>query len=139
MRRQSKKRAALMAQVKPLRQELIRQVGKCEICGASPRKPKRGMSREMSELAVHEIARGPLRAKALDKRYATLVACWDCNTRMTDRVLYPECRQLAHLLLSRPGDYDLTAYNQLVCPAAPERITQSEVDPWVTFLKTRRR
>lgn len=79
-------------------------------------------------LAVHEIANGPLRQQALDKPYAVLVACWPCNSmQMTDKKRWPEPRQLSLLLQSRPEDFDLAAYNYLLNPNAPYRITIDEV------------
>jgi hypothetical protein len=40
---------------------------------------------------------------------------------------WPQSRQLAILLKSRPNDFDLTAFNNLVNPNAPNRITIDEV------------
>ena len=83
----------------------------------------------MSQLCVHEIANGIHRTAAQDKPYATLVLCWLCNGyKVTNKRQWPEARQLAVLKHSRPDEYDLTAYNTLVNPRAPERITQGEVD-----------
>lgn len=118
-----------MQEVGPLRKALIEQVGKCEFCGASPRKRLRTYPPEMSELCVHEVANGPLRAKALDKRYATLVLCVRCNGAFCDKAKYTEARQLHILHKSRPDDYDLVAYSALV-GHSPNRIEQHEVDVW---------
>jgi hypothetical protein len=72
-----------------------------------------------------------LRQEALDKPYAVLVTCAGCNCEsMTDRSEWPESRQLSILKKSRPADYDLVAYNFLVNPNAPERITEEEVKKW---------
>lgn len=98
----------------------------CEACGASPRRPHAGPV-DISRLCVHEIARGPLREKALDKAYAVLVVCWHCNGLMHDRTAWPEPAQLRLLRNSRPHDYDLVAYNALVNERAPNRITEDEV------------
>jgi len=109
----------------------MERVKKCEVCGHSPTKPWAGKPRELSALCVHEIARGPLRQKALDKPYACLVACWWCNQYVLhDRKGCPEAQQLAMLRKSRPEDYDLAAYNLLVNERAPDRITQDEVDSY---------
>ena len=78
-------------------------------------------------LCVHEIARGPLRQKALDKEYATLVVCGFCHELVGDKSQWPEARQLAVLKRSRPDDFDLAAYNALVNPRAPNRIAIEEV------------
>lgn len=98
------------------------------ICGASLARPRRDKPLECSQLCCHEIACGPHRQKALDKPYAILVLCWLCNMEVTDKGKWPEARQLAVLREKRPERYDLTAYNNLVNPDAPRRITQDEVD-----------
>lgn len=110
---------------------MLRQAAACEICGRAPGRPHRNMPAEMSSLGAHEIANGPLRQIALDKPFALLVLCWRCNsTVVTNRRAWPESRQLAVLKRRRPGDYDLAAYNQMVNPRAPGRITEDEVEQW---------
>lgn len=105
------------------RAALVAEVGRCEICHVPLR---------LAVLNVHEIANGPNRQKALDKRYATLVTCWVCNSdKLTDKSEWPESRQLAALKRSRPRDYDLAAYNALV-GKGPERITEDDVTQWLT-------
>ena len=77
---------------------------------------------------MHEIANGPDRQKALDKPYATLVLCWRCNCEeVEDKQRWPQARQLSRLRARRPLDYDLAAFNRLVNPNAPRRITEEEV------------
>ena len=87
------------------------------------------MPRELSQLCCHEIANGPLRDAALDKPFAILVACWVCNGGCLER--WPEAKQLAVLKFAAPENYDLEAYNKLVNPNAPNRITQAEVNHWL--------
>lgn len=77
---------------------------------------------------MHEIANGALRRKAWDKPYATLVVCWHCNGELMDKGKWPQARQLAVLKEKAPDQYDLEAFNHLVNPNAPNRITQEEVD-----------
>ncbi|HDY64795.1 MAG TPA: hypothetical protein ENH84_01005 [Phycisphaerae bacterium] len=85
----------------------------------------------LSQLCCHEIACGTHRQKALDKPYALLVLCWWCNGYVvTDKGAWPEARQLALLKRRSPEDYDLVAYNLLVNPRAPNRITEKEVDAY---------
>ncbi len=128
MRRISKRREALNRQARPIRDRMIARAGCCMLCGASPRKPHKNLPAELSQLCVHEIANGPMRHKALDKGFATLVTCWHCNgNRLTDKKLWPEARQLAVLLQESPEDYDLEAYLKLTSPQAMQRITQEEV------------
>ena len=131
MRRISKRRAKRNRQVSKIRKGLIRRVRKCELCQHGPKRPSRSHPLEGSLLACHEIARGIHRSRALDQPYALLVVCWLCNSHLaTHPKEWPESRQLAVLRASRPDDYDLEAYNLLVNPNAPERITQDEVDQW---------
>ena len=105
------------------------QFGECWICEHSPKHPWRDKPRELSQLCVHEVANGPLRQKALDKAFATLVLCWFCNSYVvTNKKVWPEARQLALLLDRAPEDFDLAAYNALVNPRAPNRITLEEVN-----------
>jgi hypothetical protein len=86
----------------------------------------------LSQLCCHEIANGPLRQKALDKPYAILVLCWWCNGYVvTNKKEWPEPRQLATLLMESPEAFDLAAYNSLVNPRAPNRITMEEVKHWL--------
>lgn len=102
------------------------------ICGHSPALPWRNKPRELSQTCVHEIANGPLRRLALDKHFACLVLCWWCNGYVvTNKKEWPESRQLAVLLAKSPDDFDLAAYNQLVNPRAPNRITIDEVRAWL--------
>lgn len=84
----------------------------------------------LSDLCVHEIARGKNRSKAIDKPYATLVLCGRCHRAVEDQATWPESRQLAVLKRRSPEDYDLAAYNELVNPRAPRRITPEEVEQW---------
>lgn len=87
---------------------------------------------EMASLAVHEIASGPDRQKALDKPYAVLVLCWQCNSGpFQNRGEWPESRQLALLARRRPKDFDLTAYLELTSPRAMRRIEIEEILAWV--------
>lgn len=135
MRAISSKRRSRQAEAKPFRDALIQRVGECEACGASPRRPARHLPLELSNLCCHEIANGPNRQKALDKAYALLVLCWHCNGLATNKGQWPETEQLALLLHRRPEDYDLVAYNQLINPNAPNRITPDEVLCHIVDLK----
>ncbi len=131
MQRMSKKRRRFMNLVKPIRSGLINEVGRCEICRRTPGAPAKDVPRELTQLCCHEIANGPLRAQALDKRFALLVLCWYCNGHVvTNKAVWPQARQLAFLRSSRPQDFDLVAFNHLVNPNAPDRITIDEVDSY---------
>lgn len=120
----SKKRRKREDEAKPVRDQLKAEVGRCEVC----LKP-----RDVDYLAGHEIANSGLRQKSLDKRFGVLVVCrqpdfanqTDCHRTVQNE---PEARQLARLYLCRQSDYDLTAFNAMVNPRAPNRITQDEVD-----------
>jgi len=128
MRRRSKKTAARVAECRDMREELIREVGHCEIHGNDPTPAPLGSI--VWRLSCHEILNGPLRQACLDKRHSLLVVCWFCNSEvLTDKSAWPEARQLAALRKSRPADYNLRAHNTLV-GRGPRRITESEVDAW---------
>jgi len=119
------------AEAKPFRQKLVADVGECENCGCSPSN-KQGRMADLVRLAVHEIASGTHRQKALDKPYAVLVLCWQCNSGpFQDRSEWSESRQLALLARSRPKDFDLTAYLELTSPRAMRRIEIGEVLDWM--------
>jgi hypothetical protein len=119
----SQKRRERYQEAREFREALIASVGHCEHCGGTPGRHR--ASRD--HLCVHEIANGPLRQKALDKPYAVLVLCWPCNQLATDKGRWSEAGQLHCLLAARPDDFDLVAYNALVNPRAPNRITIEEV------------
>ncbi|MEO1616487.1 MAG: helix-turn-helix domain-containing protein [Planctomycetota bacterium] len=129
----SEKRRKREAEARPARRALIAEVGECEHCGACPEDPHRGVPRRLSKLCVHEIANGPSRQKALDKRFATLVLCWQCNgDDFEDKGQWPEARQLALLAMKRTRDFDLPAYLELTNPNAPHRITLDEVSAYMS-------
>lgn len=131
MRSKSITRRHRESEAKPFRDSLVLNVGECENCGCSPSN-KQGRMAELVRLAVHEIASGTHRQKALDKPYAVLVLCWECNSGpFQDRSQWPESRQLALLARSRPKDFDLTAYLELTSPRAMRRIEIGEVLGWM--------
>lgn len=131
MRWRSPKTTKLAKDAKQVRDMLIAACGECMICGRSPKSPHRGKPPELSQLCCHEIANGPHRLKALDKPYAILVLCWWCNgNEVEDKAKWPQARQLALLQRRSPHNYDLAAFNSLVNPRAPQRITQDEVDEY---------
>lgn len=123
MRRRSKKTAKRVAECKQFRDQLIASVGHCEICHYIPGKHWRWPS----GLSCHEIARGTLRLKSLDKRFATLILCSACHEDVDDTKAWPQARQLAVLRKSRPQDFDLEAFSRLV-GYGPERITVADID-----------
>ena len=130
MRRVSPKTAARNAEARPFRVALVQRVGRCEVCGHDPMRLRPGWIRWA--LAVHEIANGADRQKAMDKPYAVLVVCAKCHIEHLGssgpNSEWPEARQLAVLLRSRPADYDLAAYLMDFHPRAPRAVTQAEVD-----------
>jgi len=131
LRRISKKARKRADEARPIRAALLAEHRECQICGASPRRPHRGLPLGCSALAVHEIADGPSRQACLDKRFGCLVVCWACNSGcLKDALAWPESKQLAVLKRDRPQDFDLAAYNMLVNPRAKDRITVAEVDGW---------
>jgi hypothetical protein len=116
----SQKRRDRMAEVKPLRDSLIKQAGRCMVCSVSTKQAR---------LACHEILNGGLRDKTLDEPCSLLVLCWNCNSNeMTDKQKWPAARQLAVLQSKSPEHYDLERFNWLRNPKAPNFVTQEEVD-----------
>ncbi len=129
LRRESPKRVRRNREARPTRDALKAKHTACMICGHSPENPWRDKPADYSRLVVHEVANGVDRDKALDKPYACLVLCSYCNLyEVVNKAKWPEARQLAVLLAKAPEDYDLEAYNALVNPRAPNRITQKEVN-----------
>ncbi len=106
MRRFSLKRQKRNREVKQFRDDFRKEIKLCEHCQKRPVQ------------AIHEIARGSHRQKALDKRYAILRLCDPgCHQEVGG---WPICKQLALLALRRPNDYDLDAYWQLTSRRFPE-------------------
>jgi hypothetical protein len=82
-------------------------VGRCERCG-----------RPSDTLACHEISRGCLRSKSLDKAYAVLVLCNpQCHEEVSN---WSRARQLALLYHARPSDFDMRAWWRLTGRHWPE-------------------
>lgn len=130
MKQKSITRKNREAEAKPFRDKLVADVGECENCGCSPTN-RQGRMSDLVRLAVHEIASGTHRQKALDKPFAVLVLCWQCNSGpFQDRSEWPESKQLALLARRRPKDFDLAAYLELTSPNAPRRIEIHEVLQW---------
>ena len=127
----SKKRRERNMVARPIRERLIIKAQQCMVCGHSPKRPWPNLPLEVSGLSVHEIARGPLRNKALDQPCCCLVACWHCNSGiLNDKSIWPEARQLAVLLHEAPDDFDLELYLKITSPNAPLRIEMAEVTQW---------
>ncbi len=119
MRRVSLKRQARNREAASFRSAL-RAIGRCEWCGIV-----------CGELDPHEIASGPLRQAALDKPYAVILLGRACHN-LLHRMAKDDSQRAALAILkrSRPEDFDLTAFNKLVNPNAPHRITTSEIYFW---------
>jgi hypothetical protein len=97
------KRRKLNAAVDPWRNALRLRVGKCEWCGS-----------DRNGLAVHEIARGPNRAAALDKPFAVLVLCAACHRDLHELPgAHAVCLGLALLRYNRPQNYHLENFFRL--------------------------
>ena len=121
MRPVSKKRQELMKLVKPIRDALREEVGRCEICDAT-----------RVTLDVHEIGRGHCRALCLGERCALLVVCRTCHDeKLSQASEWPETRQLALLAKKRPVDFSLADYLTLTSPSAPRRIEIGGVLQWM--------
>lgn len=129
MRRMSSKRRKRLKEAQPVREALLARVDKCEKCGHAPKRARPGNIRWKME--VHEIARGPCRQAALDQLSCLLVLCFPCHEEITEHPeVWPEARQLALLLKSRPDDFDLANYNR-VKGFGPNRIIMGDVEEWL--------
>lgn len=102
MRAVSLKRQKLNREVGPWRQNLRERVGRCEMC-LRPKSPE--------NLDVHELVPGSSRSKALDKVFAVLCVCRPCHNDI-ERLTIPN--QLAYLYISRPTDFELPLYYELI-------------------------
>lgn len=123
MNRLSAKRAASLDAEAAFKLRLLERCGyKCEWCGAGN-----------CELDHHELQRGSgVRHLQRACLYASVILCRPCHEilgRMggQDAVLLG----LAILRLRRPECYDLQRFISLVCPHAPRRFEQAEVDAWL--------
>jgi hypothetical protein len=120
MRTMSQQTARLNRRAKPARDALKAKRPFCWVCGSTRRR-----------LTVHEIARGGLRSKAIDKPYACLVACWPCNRDdLNDATKWPIAKQLACLLVNNPLAFDLAAFNELR-GRAETAVTMKDVDAYM--------
>ena len=125
MSRQSEKTAAKNRAGLALREQLIEEVGHCELCGHGPSGHHRG-EYIMWAMELHHLIRG-LRP---NERYAVLLLCWSCHhLRIHGNEDWPDARQLAALKASRPRDDNLAEYNKLK-GRGPKRITEQDVDDW---------
>jgi hypothetical protein len=101
MSRQSKKRKALMAKVKPFRDKYLASKLLCEVC----------IKRQPCD--VHEITRGPAREESLDKPEVVLAVCRSCHRNLEDYAKWPVTRQLAVKFLRSPMLLNLELVNRL--------------------------
>lgn len=120
LRRQSSKTARLERSCREMRKKLVESIWLCECC----------LKRESQ--CCHEIANGPMRQQALDKRYLLLAACVRCNgEELTDKGKWPVAWQLGMLRESRPHDFDLARANEvLMRRVAMEDVTTLPPDWW---------
>lgn len=125
LKRKSDKRKALDKISKPWRDNLVAEVGFCELCNRN------------YELRCHEIASGTAsRRKALMEPCAILVLCNALHRHNRPSChsvagLWPREKQLALLYLRRAGDYDLARFHEIVAMRKPD---QADVDGWIQQL-----
>ncbi len=133
MRQFSKKTARRNAEARPFRRNLVKRIGRCEVCGHDPLHVRPGAIR--FALHVHEIRGNSQRSECQDKPYGVLVVCEWCHlaylSSSAATAEYPESRQLAILKRSRPAYYDLAAYLEAFHPNAPQAVTEDEVNRWL--------
>ena len=108
-----------MAAITETRRSFVEEFGFCFGCG------------QAGQLAVHEMACGSHRERALDQRYAWLCACWVCNSEeFTNYERWPLERQLALKWIHDRKHFELRSFNELR-GRAPDAITMSEVIPFI--------
>lgn len=130
MRNISKKKIARDRECREFREQLKRDVKTCELCGYDPERAHWNREQIAWSLHEHHIARGVHRSKAKCKRFAVLFLCFRCHMyRIHGNEDWPESRQLAVLLKSRPHDHNLAAYNELI-GWGPGRISEDDVRKW---------
>ena len=129
LRKQSKKTASRERKAADVRRSWVNAAGRtCMACGYSAQNPNPEYPPILSKVVCHEIANGPMRLKCLDKPFGVLCICRFCNEyEFVKKSLWPEARQLCLLMVRAPERYDLRAYIAFTSPAAPNRITRSEV------------
>lgn len=129
--RRSQRNKDRSAEAKPVRDRLIKEAGRCMICGSSPQRRIHPIA-ELNQLCCHEVLGGPLRQKVLDEPCAILVLCWYCNqNEVEDKGAWPHARQLAVLQAKSPDNYDLARFCWLRNENAPKFVEQYEVDYWI--------
>lgn len=131
MKGMSHHRRELVSKSRALRASLVRYVGKCELCGTSPEKPRHRFM-DHNRLCCHEVLNGPLRQKVLGEPSCLIVACWRCNgDELNSKGDYPLVRQLAVIKARAPWRYDLRRVLELRNPNAMNYVTEDEVDEWI--------
>lgn len=115
MRRFTPKRAEHNRMVKPIRDEYRECHPRCEVPWCEERATE-----------LHEISRGPARAKSLNVEAALLHLCRECHWKMG---ALPVAAQLALKKLAGSG-YDRQRVNELR-GRQPDAITEQEVDEWI--------
>lgn len=123
LRPASKKRAKRNRDVKDFREELKREIGKCEICDTPA-----------TLLDCHEITRGWAKSLTLDNRSCILVLCRSCHDEVgLSPALWSIARQAALLRLKRESDFCLATLNRFLT----RRLDLSEVDRAAVLLVKR--
>jgi hypothetical protein len=122
-----RRRAALPAEA-AFREQLVNRCnGRCEFCG-------------QPGTDQHELGRGPLRQLCRCCWFAVLYLCRACHRVLDERLASDDAQKcgLAILRRSRPEDFDLAAFNRVINPRAPNRITEAEVNDWVAAAELER-
>ena len=128
MRRQSKKRRKLQAEIQADREAFAFEFWTCMVCGPEWRQKLPRV------LDVHEIVRGGSRIIGLQDRRAWLLLCRGCHDLMDDAELWPVSRQYALKKLRDPEHYDRVWMN-LARGRDRNAIDDDEVEQWLTRLR----
>ena len=119
MRRISKNKAATTRKANQARAEFRREFSRCFACGL-------GANQVWPPCAVHEIASGPGRFKAIQERAAWLVLCGPCHARLHAEN-WTVAYQLALKFRNDPAFFDRRLVNTLR-GRAPDAVTEEEVN-----------
>ncbi len=121
MRRNTPKRAAADRRAAPVRRAYLEEFPVCQRPGC-----------HYKATEVHEIARGPARAKAYQYRECWLALCRECHEEMGGYGVWPLERQLAVKMLVDYDYFNLLLFNWLRS-RGPEAVTVPDVLPYLAL------
>lgn len=131
MKRQSKKRRDLMAEIGPERTAFVLEYWNCMVCGPAWRQSRPPV------LDVHEITRGGSRASTVGDRRSWLLLCRQCHDAMDNVDQWPTVAQYALKLIQDNSHYDRIWLNR-ARGRDDDAIEHDEVLKWQIYLRMER-